>query len=248
MVLLSPAWFCESLLLLSAEDDGIHHYLITVQEMESYSTEFRRRLKELYYESVIEHDRRLQLIQRTNPPVDFETLCNLDKKVAIKDYTAKSYPIAIYLNKLAPKLKPLTRKVVIYDRREPVGSLGTYPAEKRGRKLAQSDLDLPETIGADILKGTQINPRQSWFKLYDRSPPFPLIHRSLYESIQTRTRLSKTKSDGCQTLLENSQERYVKFYKNRIYCRDTLNQQNENRSSSLIWNRPNQSESIDPLS
>ena len=229
------------------KNDRIDHYFNIVQEMESYTIKFRRTLEELYYQSVIEHDRRLQLLQRNNPSVKCVTLCDLDKKVAMKDYTSKSYPIAIFLNKLALKLTPLARKVVIYDRRKPVGPSSTYPTERRN-KLTNSDLDIPETIGADILEETTINPRQRWTELYDRSPLFPLIYRSLNERVRTRTGSSKTESAVRRKPLANLREIFIKSYETRVYCRSTMNQVNGNLSSFLIWNTPNQSVSIYPLS
>ena len=78
--------------------------------------------RNIYYESIVEHDPRLRSINTFTPWISFDRIVDVDRVAAINNDIIASHPIAIYLNKLAPESRKFRRinKDVIYKRHEPV--------------------------------------------------------------------------------------------------------------------------------
>ena len=216
-----------------------------------YSTLWRY----IYYESIVEHDHRLRSICTHIPWINFDEIIDVDWVAAKNDDRIASHPIAIYLNKLAPKSQKFRRinKDVIYKRPRPVRVpfdadtyLFTFKYDDRMEKDRYA-------IGLRACSLITITPRNRWFKLYERNPRFTstisALSTQLHRTIQARSRFNEDESAGTiTTSIVSPSDKYPKCYKVRIYHRQAWNPMKEGASFPSIWKEPDPSASVDDVS
>ena len=192
---------------------------------------------EIYIESIVEHDPRLRSTRTETLWINFDEIIAVDWEANNKERIA-SHPIAIYLNKLAPKLQQFKRKNkdLIYRRPELVASNTITFKDDR------------EITGMRNFSKITINPRNRWFKLYERNPRLTFttsaLSTQLYRTIQARSEFHETKT---RDVLIPS-DKYSKRYKVRIYHRQTWNHLEEGGSFPSVWKEPDPSAWIDDVS
>ena len=213
--------------------------------LESPAVKPRNILQSSYYESVVEQDLRLRMIRNTRPnSEDCGVIFKLDRKIAKVSNGVISHPIAIYLNKLAPKSK-LSASV----QKEKLASLSADEMMKLSsdhnklnyRKIWKKGIMEQKKTTLD---GMNIDLRKRWNKLYDRKPLFELQIQEilsteiLNKSTQIQNELSSKEPAQCW----NADRVY------RIYRRCKLEFQNEDQYFPLTWNKPVSSKVIDEVS
>ena len=204
---------------------------------------------EIYYESIVEHDLRLRSICTGRPWIDCDIIIEVDDVAAKNDVRIVSHPIAIYLNKLATKSQQLQRKIkdLIYKRHELVVSNTILYTFDRGDKVE----DIRGIRACGLIA---INPRNRWFKLYERNPRFPsttsALSTQLFRTIQGQTRfLDKIAPTETMTRgFLSPTDIYPKRNKVRIYHRQMWNHLDEGGSFPSIWKEPDPSAWIDDVS
>ena len=205
--------------------------------------------REIYYESIVEHDLRLRTICTKTPWIYCERIIEVDNVAAKNDVRIVSHPIAIYLNKLAPKLQQYKRenKDLIYKQHKLVAS--NTVVCNFDREDEDEDIN-----GIRACRLITINPRNRWFKLYERNPRFffttSRLLTQLYRTIQGQIRFldertpTKTMTRGFLT----PTDKYPECYKVRIYHRQTWNHLEEGGSFPSVWKEPDPSTWIDDVS
>ena len=206
----------------------------------SYSTFWR----DIYCESIVEHDHRLRSICTQLPWINFEEIIDVDWKAARNEDNVASHPIAIYLNKLAPKSRECGRinKDVIYKRHKPVFF-----------SVDGDTISLREISGLRVCSFATINPRLRWIKLYERNPRFTstisALSTQLNRLIQSRSRLTEDEPAGSiPRSIASPLDEYLNCYKVRIYHRQAWNPMMEGASFPLIWKEPDPSTLVDDVS
>ena len=207
---------------------------------------------DIYYESIVEHDHRLRSICTKTPWINFDDIVDVDWVAAKNDDRIASHPIGIYLNKLAPKSQKFEKinKDLIYKRPRPVRvsfttDTGVFdPDKERGSRYER---------GLNACSMIRINPRNRWFKLYERNPRFTstisALSTQLNRAIQARS--PNTKSASAETISRSimiPMDTHLKYYKVRIYHRQAWNPMKEGTSFPLIWKEPDPSSSVDDVS
>ena len=208
---------------------------------------------DIYHESIVEHDPRLQSICTQLPWIYFDHIIDVDWMAArTNDDKVLSHPIVIYLNKMAPKSEKFERKNtdVIYQRPKPAHVPFVTVADVFNSKGYQGK---PYTSGLYACSKVKINPRNRWFKLYERNPRFTFtisaLSTQLNRAIQARSRFTDDEPD--ETIPRSfviPMEQYPKCYKVRIYHRQTSNEMKEGASFPLTWEEPDPSASVDDVS
>ena len=215
--------------------------------------------RDIYYESIVEHDPRLRTICTQTPWINFDRIVDVDRVAAINDDIVASHPIAIYLNKLAPKSQKFRRinKDVIYKRHKPVR---VTPA-RLPLAIDTGTLKYKLNISDSVIRGLKtssfltINPRHRWLKLYERNPQ---IHFHDIRPIDTTEPDSFNLEVDWQRMnqLENlfqevsrvPLDEYLNCYKVRIYHRQAWNPMMEGASFPSIWKEPDPSTLVDDVS
>ena len=195
---------------------------------------------DIYHESIVEHDPRLRSFCTQIPLINFDGIIDVDWVAAKNDVRIASHPIAIYLNKLAPKSQQLKRKNkdLIYKRHELVTN-------------STIDFGLRNTKGMFLCSKIKISPRKSWLKLYERNPRFAsttsALSTQLYKTIQAQSRFLDKSAPAVTTArgFLNTSDRYPKCYKVCIYHRQTWNHLEGGGSFPSIWKEPDPSAWID---
>ena len=198
--------------------------------------------RDVHYESIVEHDPRLRSICTKTPWINFDEIIDADWKAAKNDDGIASHPIAIYLNKLAPKSQQYERKSkeLIYKR----FTVTAFHHTERNLR------------GMRACSVITINPRNRWFKLYERNPLFTYnttsaLSTQLYMTIQARRQFLDESVLPVETTISGSlipSDKYPKCYKVRIYHRQTWNHLKEGGSFPSIWKEPDPSAWIDDVS
>ena len=152
--------------------------------------------RDIYFESVVEHDHRLRLLARTTPTVSYEDIVYADKKAPIfyKNYNSEIKPkisvkesgllsTIFFLEKSAPKSKILSTEVnkeIIYSRTEPDATCW-FSKPGDNEKLY---INLPLLLsGLETFWRLGIHPRKRWFKLYDSKHPFSRTQELLADQL-----------------------------------------------------------------
>ena len=147
---------------------------------------------DIYFESIIEHDPRLRSIygEILN---DFDPIIDADWAAAKNDVRSASHPIAIYLNKLAPKSQRFNKmnENVIYKRHHPArvplaADTGVFRSDGTKR--------IRYVRGFDAWDMIKINPRNRWFKIYEvlgSRPRYLHYQAQLDRAIQAQSQFIK---------------------------------------------------------
>ena len=197
---------------------------------------------DIYHESIVQHDHRLRSICSQTPWVSFDEIIDADWIAAKNDDRIASNPIAIYLNKFAPKSQKFKRmnKDVIYQRQI---SVSEYDRNQRNRYIS----------GLRACSRTTVDPRNRWFKLYERNPRFTstisALSTQLHSTIQAQSQI--TQSVPTETNAKRSitpMEKYSKCYKVRIFHRQASNWKMEGASFPSIWKEQDQFALVDDVS
>ena len=208
--------------------------------------------------TIVEHDRRLRTICTQTPWVNFDSIVDVDRVAAINDDIIASHPIAIYLNKLAPKSQKFRRinKDVIYKRHQPARVTPAHLPLDIDTESLEYRLNISESVinGLKACSFLTINPRNRWLKLYERNPRFTAtmstLLKQLHQAIQTQSRF--TESSPSEKSIPRSIvipiDKYQKCYKVRIYHRQAWNPMKEGASFPSIWKEPDPSASVDDVS
>ena len=205
---------------------------------------------DIFHESIVEHDLRLRSIRGEDTPlINCERIIEVDGVARKNDDMIASHPIAIYLNKLAPKLQQYRRKnkEMIYKRRKLVASSSIDDCY-------DDDVSYRVVTGLGTCSLVTINPRNRWFKLYERNPQLTSttseLSIQLYRTIQARRQILDESSEA-ETMTRGSLiplNKYQKFDKARIYHRHSWNQVDEGGSFPLVWKKPDPSVWVDDVS
>ena len=197
----------------------------------TYSTFWR----DIYHESIVEHDPRLRSICTLKPWIGFDEIIDVDRVAAKHDDRIASHPIAIFLNKLAPKSRACRRinKDGIYER--PKQAFAT----EHGSFNFDRKTEFRDVMGIETCSKVTIDPRNLWLKLYERNPRFtPTIstYISTQLSMAMQARFTESVPDEinarCFVIPMNE---CLNSYKVRIYHPQSSNQLEEGGSFMLIW-------------
>ena len=202
----------------------------------------------LYHESIVEHDPRLRSICSNTPWIIIDSI-DVDWEAAENDDSITSHPIAIYLNKLALKSQRFRKKHkdLIYKRPKKIAS------NKAAYNYYDHKIRRTDTLGIALCSSVAINPRNRWFKLYERNPRFQsttsTLSTKLYMIIQARSQFPESVPAGTTTRgFLIPLDKYLKCFKVPIYHRQTWNHLEEGGSFPSVWKQPDPSAWIDDVS
>ena len=201
---------------------------------------------DVYCESIVQHDPRLRSIQFEHA-TDFDRIFAFDRLAAMNDDRIASHPLFIYLNRnqLASQPQKFKRinKNVIYERHKPAHALFTNAL----------DFEREFMVRSNAYSSITINPRNRWFKLYERNPRFTFtisaLSTQLNQAIEAQSRFTDDEPNKrIPRCIVIPMDKYLKCYKVRIYHRQAWNPMEEGASFPSIWKEPDPSASVDDVS
>ena len=221
---------------------------------------------EIYYESVVERDRRLRLLARATPTVSYEDIVYADKKVPtfyniyncrmkqnLNVNDSLAYSNIIFLEKSTVKSKKLcvdVKKEVIYRRTEQDCTLmhDKPDVNPYNKKLYYKSNCKNEF---ETFRRLYINPRKRWYKLYDRNHPFSrtqdLLVDQICEGIQ-HSEIDRGYFEIGSDTVEIPAKYSMTCVKIRIYHRNQSKLCDDRHSLPSFWDEPDSSENVDAVS
>ena len=205
---------------------------------------------DLYYESVVQHDARLKMIQ-VSPEYDLTSseykkrkhfrILKLDASSAAQGHTAESYDnVAFYLEKFATKLQQGANES-LHDNRQKSGD--SEKSNMSSRKLSLT-----------------IDPRQRWTELYRRKSLFLCLQTALMcefeklvekcSSTELTTSVSTLREEKSAQKTAASPVETIRTRSHRTapQTREVVSTFSNNKSQFMIWDQPAPLGQIDTVS